>query len=140
MAPGERTSIENYEVEFLTTTTEFFSDRSESRFLLTAYRDGAPLTDLEARRDFYPSFEMSSTQAAIRSTPVEDLYVVPSSLQEDGSAGFRIFVNPMIWWIWVAGPVMVLGTVIALWPQRAPVTSTVRTPVARPVSAPVGSD
>ena len=140
LAPGERTSIENYEVEFLTTTTEFFSDRSESRFLLTAYRDGAPLTDLEARRDFYPTFEMSSTQAAIRSTPVEDLYVVPSSLQEDGSAGFRIFVNPMIWWIWVAGPVMVLGTVIALWPQRVPVTSTVRTPVARRVSAPVGSD
>ena len=140
LAPGERTSIENYEVEFLTTTTEFFSDRSESRFLLTAYRDGAPLTDLEARRDFYPTFEMSSTQAAIRSTPVEDLYVVPSSLQEDGSAGFRIFVNPMIWWIWLAGPVMVLGTVIALWPQRAAVTSTVWTPVARPVSAPVGSD
>ena len=140
LAPGESTSIENYEVEFLTTTTEFFSDRSESRFFLSAYRDGVPLTGLQARRDFYPSFEMSSTQAAIRSTPVEDLYVVPSSLQEDGSAGFRIWVNPMIWWIWVAGPVMVLGTIIALWPQRAPVTSTVRTPASRRLPVPVGSD
>ena len=140
LLPGERTAIDDYEVEFLTTTTQFFSDRSESRFFLTAYRDGAPLASLEARRDFYPTFEMSSTQAAIRSTPVEDLYVVPSSLQEDGGAGFRIFVNPMIWWIWIAGPVMVLGTVIALWPQRAPATSTVRTPVARRVPSPVGSD
>ena len=141
LAPGERTSIGGYEVEFLTTTFQAFPDRSESRFLLAAYKDGAPLAALEARRDFYPSFDISSTQAAIRSTPVEDLYVVPSSLQEDGSAGFRIFVNPMIWWIWVAGPVMVLGTVIALWPQRSPARAPAPSPVARrTVPSPVGSD
>ncbi len=141
LAPGERTSIGGYEVEFLTTTFQAFPDRSESRFLLAAYKDGAPLATLEARRDFYPSFDISSTQAAIRSTPVEDLYVVPSSLQEDGSAGFRIFVNPMIWWIWVAGPVMVLGTVIALWPQRSPARAPAPSPVARrAVPSAVGSD
>ena len=141
LAPGERTSIGGYEVEFVTTTFQAFPDRSESRFLLAAYRDGTPLTALEARRDFYPAFDISSTQAAIRSTPVEDLYVVPSSLQEDGSAGFRIFVNPMIWWIWVAGPVMVLGTVIALWPQRSPARAPAPSPVARrAVPSPVGSD
>ena len=141
LAPGERTSIGGYEVEFVTTTFQAFPDRSESRFFLAAYRDGTRLTTLEARRDFYPSFDISSTQAAIRSTPVEDLYVVPSSLQEDGSAGFRIFVNPMIWWIWVAGPVMVLGTVIALWPQRSPVRAPAPSPVAlRTVPSPVGSD
>ena len=141
LAPGERTSIGGYEVEFLTTTFQAFPDRSESRFLLAAYKDGAPLTALEARRDFYPAFDISSTQAAIRSTPVEDLYVVPSSLQENGSAGFRIFVNPMIWWIWVAGPVMVLGTVIALWPQRSPARAPAPSPVARrTVPSPVGSD
>ena len=141
LAPGERTSIGGYEVEFLTTTFQAFPDRSESRFLLAAYKDGTRLTALEARRDFYPAFDISSTQAAIRSTPVEDLYVVPSSLQEDGSAGFRIFVNPMIWWIWVAGPVMVLGTVIALWPQRSPARAPAPSPVARrTVPSPVGSD
>ncbi len=141
LAPGERTSIGGYEVEFLTTTFQAFPDRSESRFLLAAYKDGTPLTALEARRDFYPAFDISSTQAAIRSTPVEDLYVVPSSLQEDGSAGFRIFVNPMIWWIWVAGPVMVLGTVIALWPQRSPARAPAPSPVARrTVPSPAGSD
>ena len=140
LAPGERVAIDDYEVQFLTTTSTGFSDRLESRFFLTAYRDGEPLTGLTARRDFYPAFEMSSTQAAIRSTMAEDLYVVPSSLQEDGSAGFRIFVNPMIWWIWVAGPVMVLGTIIALWPERRPAPSSVRATVARPIPSPVGSD
>ena len=75
---------------------------------------------MHPRRSFYPSFNMASTRAAIRSTPVEDLYVVPSENLPDGSVGFRILVNPLMWWMWVAGPVMVLGTVVALWPQPSP--------------------
>ena len=23
-----------------------------------------------------------------------------------------------MWWMWIAGPVMILGTVVALWPQQ----------------------
>jgi Cytochrome c-type biogenesis protein CcmF C-terminal len=71
------------------------------------------------QRTFYPSFNMASTRAAIRSTPVEDFYVVPSENLPDGSVGFRILVNPLVWWMWVAGPVLVLGTVFALWPQAS---------------------
>ena len=74
---------------------------------------------MTARRAFYPSFDMASTRAAIRSTPVEDFYVVPSENLSNGAVGFRILVNPMTWWMWAAGPVLVLGTVIALWPQTS---------------------
>ena len=63
---------------------------------------------------------MAATRAAIWSTPVEDLFVVPSENLADGSVGFRILINPLIGWMWVAGPVMVLGTVVALWPQPSP--------------------
>jgi hypothetical protein len=55
---------------------------------------------------------------------VEDLYIIPSEGLEDGRAGFRIFVNPLVWWMWIAGPVFVLGTLIALWPQRGPAPTT----------------
>ena len=67
-----------------------------------------------------PSSTWRRPRAAIRSTPVEDFYVVPSENREDGAVGFRILVNPLVWWMWVAGPVMIFGTVIALWPSRAP--------------------
>ena len=70
------------------------------------------------RRDFYPSFSMASTQAAIRTPPIEDLYIIPGEFMEDGRAIFRILVNPLVMWMWVAGPMLILGTVIALWPQR----------------------
>ena len=74
---------------------------------------------MDAWQGAYPAFRMLSTRAAIRSTPVEDIYVLFSEVQPDGqSAAFRLLVNPLVWWMWVAGPVMILGTVIALWPAR----------------------
>ena len=67
--------------------------------------------------------------------------MVPSENLPDGSVGFRILVNPLMWWMWVAGPVLILGTVIALWPQPvrqvAGATSRVPAPVRqRPAAAP----
>ena len=95
---------------------------------MQVFRDGKLLDTLRTTRAFYPSFNMASTNAAIRSTPVEDLYIVPSENLADGRVGFRILVNPLLWWMWVAGPVMLVGTVIALWPQTAPSSARVPSP------------
>ena len=140
LPPGGRASVGDYEVEYVGVTSTFKADRSEDRFLLRTYKNGELLGDMTARRTFYPSFDMASTRAAIRSTPVEDLYVVPSESREDGSAGFRIFVNPLVWWMWIAGPVLILGTVIALWPERRPVVTYALVPVRAPQPLPVGAD
>ena len=123
LSPGESTTINDYELVYLGTVEVPKSNRTEFTSTVQVFRDGELLDTIRTKRAFYPSFNMAATTAAIRSTPVEDLYVVPSENLPDGSVGFRILVNPLIWWMWVAGPVMVLGTVIALWPQkiRAPV-------------------
>ena len=122
-------------MEYIGTRSIPFPDRTEFLSTVQVYREGQLLETMIATRTFYPSFNMASTRAAIRSTPVEDFFVVPSENLPDGSVGFRILVNPMIWWMWVAGPVLVLGTVIALWPQ--PVRETARVPSK--VRVPVGS-
>ena len=68
-----------------------------------------------------------STRAAIRSTPVEDLFILFSEVQPDGtSAAFRLLVNPLVWWMWVSGPLLLLGTVVAMWPSRRRAVATVR--------------
>jgi cytochrome c-type biogenesis protein CcmF len=135
LAPGETYDIENYRIRYLGTTEEMKSDRTDFTATVELYRDGSYLDTLEARRSFYPDFNMASTLAAIRSTPVEDFYVVPSENLADDRMGFRILVNPLVWWMWVAGPVLILGTVVALWPQRGPVTA--RAP--QPQRIPAGS-
>ena len=102
------------------------SNRTEFTSTVQVFRGGELLETLRTTRAFYPSFNMAATRAAIRSTPVEDLFIVSSENLPDGSVGFRILVNPLIWWLWVAGPVMLMGTVIALWPQK--VRSLVQVP------------
>ena len=135
LSPGETTTIENYEIRYLGTTMVPFSNRTEFISSVEVYRDGKLIDTINPNRAFYPNFNMASTRAAIRSTPVEDFYVVPSENMPDGDVGFRILVNPLIWWMWVAGPVMVLGTVIALWPEPSRVTARAPSRAAAPTAA-----
>ena len=140
LSPGESTTVNDYELTYLGTIETPKSNRTEFASTVQVRRDGELLETIRTKRVFYPSFNMAATSAAIRSTPVEDLYIVPSENLPDGNVGFRILVNPLIWWMWVAGPVMLVGTVIALWPQKirapAPVPSPRRfAPGSRPSAA-----
>ena len=135
LSPGETATIENYEIRYLGTTMIPFGNRTEFISSVEVYRDGQFLDTINPNRAFYPNFNMASTRAAIRSTPVEDFYVVPSENLPDGDVGFRILVNPLIWWMWVAGPVMVLGTIIALWPEPSRVPVRAPTRAAAPTAA-----
>ena len=131
MSVGDRTPIGQYEVEFVRTDTTSFPDRTERTATVDVYRGGKYLDTIIAWQAVYPSFRMLSTRAAIRSTPVEDLYVLFSEVQPDGrSAAFRLLVNPMVWWMWWAGVVVIVGTVIALWPSRQQATAYVSRPIA----------
>jgi cytochrome c-type biogenesis protein CcmF len=136
LMPGETVTVQGYTMEYVDTTALAFADRTEFRTTVEVYRDGELLDTMHPQRTFHPAFNMASTRAAIRSTPVEDFYVVPSENRDDGAVGFRILVNPLVWWMWVAGPVMVFGAVIALWPMRAPV----RGPVVVASPAPGAAD
>jgi cytochrome c-type biogenesis protein CcmF len=137
---GESVAIEGYQLRYIDTRADPKADRTEFVSTVEVYREGKLISILRPERAFYPSFNMASTRAAIRSTPVEDLYIVPSENLPDGSVGFRILVNPLMLWMWVAGPVLVLGTLIALWPQRSRVTARVTMPArvsvgSRPTTA-----
>ena len=126
LAPGEETTIGDYQIEYLSTRVTEKSDRTEFASKVNASKNGSFIGTLTAQRAFYPEFRMASTRAAIRSTPLEDLYIIPSEALDDGSMGFRVYVNPLVWWMWIAGPVFILGTVVALWPQRRPAVAYAR--------------
>ena len=129
LSPGEATEIGGYSIKYIGSSAVDRVDRVEARTEVHVFRGDSFLGAYYPKRDFYPSFNMASTQAAIRSTPVEDLYIIPGELLDDGRALFRIFVNPLVMWMWVAGPLLILGVLVALWPQREPATLYARAPV-----------
>ena len=81
-----------------------------------------------------------SVRSGIRSTPFEDLYVIPRDFLDDGRVSLGISINPLAMWLWIAGPIFLLGTVIALWPQPAVERSRVTSPASdRRLTAPSGA-
>jgi len=56
---------------------------------------------------------------AIASTLREDLYVVYAGTNPDTNLPvIHAYLNPLVKWIWFGGVVVVLGTILALFPNR----------------------
>jgi cytochrome c-type biogenesis protein CcmF len=64
------------------------------------------------QRTFEPS-----TEVGIRSDLREDLYIVyAGSVQGTEESVFKVTINPLVWWVWYGGMVLVLGGMISMWP------------------------
>jgi cytochrome c-type biogenesis protein CcmF len=61
--------------------------------------------------------EQPASIPSIYSTLLEDLYVILTAVEADGSATFKLYRNPLVNWIWIGGLVFVIGTVTVMWPH-----------------------
>ncbi len=71
------------------------------------------------RMNFYERSNDPVGSPTVSERIVRDVYI--SLLSYDakaGSASFNMWVFPLVGWIWYAIPILVLGSLIALWPQR----------------------
>ena len=55
---------------------------------------------------------------AVYSTLGEDLYVILTAIEPDGSATLKVYRNPLVNWIWIGGLTFVFGTSLVMWPHR----------------------
>ena len=88
----------------------------EARFTVT--RDGAPVALLTPERRSYPVEGQTTTEAAIHTTWLADLYAVIG--EGDAAHGWtvRLYHNPLVPWIWLGALVMVLGGCVSLTDRR----------------------
>ncbi len=72
-------------------------------------------------RNFYYTSGQSVTNPGLRSTPVDDLYVILVDWLPVTSEGatFKIYRNPLVFWLWAGTFVLVFGTMMALWPRKS---------------------
>ena len=129
MVPGQTAALGGYSFEYLDVRQSSFADRSEVVARFQVFEGSRHLGLMETTRTIYPEQRMAATRAAIRSTPIRDFYIVPSEFSDGGSAVFRVYINPLVWWMWASGPVLVAGVLLALSPRRRAV------PVPLPVPA-----
>ena len=130
MRPGETRSLGEYRFTYLGVRHASLPDREEDYARFEVYSGEDFLGVMEPFRAEYPVFRIASTRGAIRSTPIEDFYIVPSEFTGDGQAVFRVLINPMVWWMWASGPVLILGALLALSPRSRPATARAAVPDA----------
>lgn len=122
-------------------------NRQVSAATLEVRRDGQRIgTVVSEKRQHVDSFGnptfQPSTEVGILPSIREDLYVVfAGTVDFTERASFAITINPLVWWVWFGGVLLVVGGLITLWPGgpgMAPQVTRVRTPEARePAPEPV---
>jgi cytochrome c-type biogenesis protein CcmF len=83
--------------------------------------DGQALGTMYPARWFFRKHEeQPTTEVAIRRTVAEDLYLVmPAYELGEQSMSLQVVINPLVNWIWAGFGLLVIGTGIALLPERA---------------------
>ncbi len=95
---------------------------TQYRALLTVQQDTrSTSTVLVPRRNVYfKAPDAPTSEVGLHTTWREDLYVVLNGWTEGAAtATFSFYLNPLMVWLWVGGIILVLGTLIALWPHPA---------------------
>jgi len=127
LRPGESAELKGSDGHLYTFTHLGISqynalNRQVTAALLDVRRDGKDIGRLRTEKRQHvdalgnPTFE-PSTEVGIMSGLRVDLYVVLAGLVNGTEqAVFRFTINPLVWWVWFGGFVLVIGGLIVLWP------------------------
>ncbi len=131
MRAGERVELAGYTFTFEGVRELRKDNYLAQRATFTVTRNGAPFVRLEPEKRFYPVEGTETTEAAIRTTWLADLYAVIGKPDGKGAYSVRLYHNPLVPWIWVGGLIMFAAAGLSLSDRR----HRVGAPPARPAPA-----
>ena len=114
--------------------------------------NGKPRGVLTTEKRQYVTSDQLMTEVGIRSTPMEDLYLILSAVDdiqgalnaESSAQGIdlQVLIKPLVGWIWFGCLILAGGTIIALWPnvdqRRLEESDASADATAKPVTAGAG--
>jgi cytochrome c-type biogenesis protein CcmF len=128
---GQTMKVGEYQVKYLGLTS---GQEPHRTFVATRLEVTAPngtVSELAPRMNYYERMTDPVGTPAVGSTPKEDLYLSLMAFSEErGTASFNAWIFPLVGWIWWSIPLLVLGTLIALWPARRARVAEAQTPAA----------
>ncbi|HEX3375169.1 MAG TPA: cytochrome c-type biogenesis CcmF C-terminal domain-containing protein [Edaphobacter sp.] len=132
MAAGDAMTLGPYRLVCETYTQDSNRNFDTEYALLNVFKGGKKITQLAPERRFYQASQTPSTMVALHSTLASDLYVIYEGRNPDTDRPIiKVFLNPLMNWIWIGVLIVVAGTFLALVPNltRTPARVVVREPV-----------
>ncbi|HET9588726.1 MAG TPA: heme lyase CcmF/NrfE family subunit [Anaerolineales bacterium] len=122
LAQGESLSLANYELRYkeIAQWDDLPSGVNYRRAVVDVYQDGEYLGQLAPRIDYYYDSQQNMTIPGQRSTLKDDLYVLLVNWEPVAATGatFKVYVNPLVNWLWLGSLLFLAGIVVAAWPEK----------------------
>jgi cytochrome c-type biogenesis protein CcmF len=98
--------------------TAWYTDRGRDIAVnagyLTVERPGQPPLQVTPYREIFPD-GMGLTPPGLVSSVGEDLYLLFLG-EQSGFGTIKAYINPLIQFLWIGGIILVIGTLVAMWP------------------------
>lgn len=117
--PGQSADSAGYTWTLTGLRDEAGSNYAERVATLRVTQGERLVTVLEPSRRTFPVQRQTTTEAAIHTNGLADIYGVLGEEQADGGAIMRLHYNPLAPWIWIGGLIMALGGLMSLLDRRA---------------------
>jgi len=128
---GESVTVANYTLTYRDLEARQGPNYTEFVGVMDVQRNGRPDGQILAKKLIYnKNQEQPMTEVGLRPGLIEDVYVVLAGFDSMGAtASFKVYVNPLMSWMWIGGLVIILGVLIATWPRAAYAAARARAPV-----------
>ena len=120
MNVGESLKLGPYALVLQSADTKAEKNYTAQRMIVEVMKGNKEIMMLyPEKRQFQGTEQAAGTMVAIYSTLREDLYVVYAGMDpETNMPVIHAFLNPLVKWIWLGGVWVVMGTLLALMPNR----------------------
>jgi cytochrome c-type biogenesis protein CcmF len=119
LSPGESVTIEEYEVTYLGPRMEVDHEKRMVLADLEVKRYGEVVGTITPGKNIYKASPMQpSTEVARYMTLRNDLYVSVGTLDPQTKVGsFRFHVNTLVSFVWIGLCILLLGSMVCIWPD-----------------------
>jgi cytochrome c-type biogenesis protein CcmF len=120
LEPGQSFTINDYTIKFIQLeqmpTSE--PDKQILAARVSVSQGNGDATIMRPFQEIYDNGERM-TPPALLSSLKQDLYLLVAGWESDGSSvTLKVFVNPLVNWLWIGALVFVFGTLVAAWPAE----------------------
>ncbi|GLV57571.1 cytochrome c biogenesis protein CcmF [Dictyobacter sp. S3.2.2.5] len=119
LKPGQEMSIAGYRFTYLGNIDEKDTDKETISSQVQIWRDGKLQSYIYPGRVIYSSYPDQPTSVIeIKTFGATDVYVYLADWQGAAQATIRVFINPLVPFVWWGGILMLIGGILCWWPVR----------------------
>jgi cytochrome c-type biogenesis protein CcmF len=93
-------------------------DYQAQSFQFTVAHRGETITTMSPEKRFYPTRQTATTEVAIQTFGLSQLYISPGDVTDANALTVRIYWKPLVTLIWIGALVMVAGGLLSLSDRR----------------------